>query len=219
MRPEHLHLPHRPFGRATVAVDTALGLAAGSVTGMTARYLMLNWGATTGETREPLPGDAVLTEADLVATRSITIQAPPEEVWPWIAQLGQGRGGFYSYDWLENLLGCDVRSAENIVEQWQRPSIGDEVRLHPKVALKVVEVRPGHALVLHAAAPPVAPYDFTWAFVVRPHPHRATRLIVRERYSYRAAWSALVCEPLAVGSYVMTQRMLRGLRDRAEDRT
>lgn len=201
-------------------VMTATGLAA--VTLLTLRWTGLHWGATTGEVDERLPGDEVVPGAGFVATRAITIDAPPGRVWPWIAQIGQGRGGFYSYDWLENLVGCEIRSADEIVERWQHPGTGDTVRLHPKVALGVVSVDPAHSLVLRAPAGPTGskdPAEFSWAFVVRPHPARTTRLLVRERHGVAGRWSALLMEPVQAASSIMTRAMLLGVKERAERRT
>jgi hypothetical protein len=207
----------------TTTVGRVLGAGvAGALFGMSAwtfRWSYLRWGATSHETIEPLPGDELIPEAGLVATRAITIEAPPDRVWPWIAQLGQGRGGFYSYDRLENLLGCQIESAEHLNPQWQHVAPGDPFRLHPKLALRVAAVDPGHHLVVDGRPPagePGPPYEFTWAFVVRRHPHLATRLIVRERYGATTAWSPLVVEPLAAGSALMSRKMLRGIRERAE---
>ncbi|GAB3879450.1 SRPBCC family protein [Terrabacter terrigena] len=212
-----------------------VGAAALSV--VTARWSALHWGATTEESRESLPGDEHIADPGLVATRAITIEALPEAVWPWVVQIGADRGGFYSYDVLENLLGCRLRSADSVVSEWQQLEPGDLVRLHPQVALTVVAVDPNHSLVLRSAppsepgaasgaAPPDgvrpgesthdAPYDFTWAFVLRRHPHAATRLIARERFGYTHRWSPLLVEPLSVASSLMSQKMLRGIRDRAE---
>jgi hypothetical protein len=140
-------------------------------------------------------------------------------VWPWIAQLGQGRGGFYSYDVLENLVGCDIHSADRIDPAWQSVHVGDEVRLHPDVALIVARVDQGRAMVLRGAVPmgrSPAPYDFTWAFVVSAAAAGTTRVVVRERYAYRRRWAALIVEPAALTSAVMSARMLRGIRERAE---
>jgi hypothetical protein len=156
---------------------------------------------------------------DLVATRAITVHAPAGEVWPWIAQLGQGRGGFYSYDVLENLAGCDIHSADRVVPEWQDIKAGDEVKLAPEVGLGIAVVQPRRVLVPRGgvpmgAAPP--PYDFTWSFALREQPGGITRLLVRERYAYSRWWARLLVEPVAVVSFLMTQRMLRGIRDRAE---
>jgi len=185
------------------------------------RRPQLTWGATPAEAGMRLPGDEVLPRSDLTATRGITIEASPAQVWPWLVQLGQGRGGFYTYDALENLVGCDIHSADEIVPAWQHLEVGDEVRLHPEVALTVAEVEPDHALVLRGAVSATgdqqaAPYDFTWAFVLRAEGAAATRLLVRERYAYLQPAAAALVEPVAVVSFVMTQRMLRGIRDRAE---
>jgi hypothetical protein len=95
-----------------------------------------------------LPGDDLIPVANLSATRAISVGRRRDVVWPWIAQLGQGRGGFYSYDFLENLVGCNIKSAEQIVPEWQHVVVGDEVRLAPDVPLKVALVEPGRTLVL-----------------------------------------------------------------------
>jgi hypothetical protein len=154
-----------------------------------------------------------------VATRAITVHAPADQVWPWIAQLGQGRGGFYSYDVLENLVGCDIHSADRVVAEWQDLKAGDQVKLAPEVGLGVSVVEPGRALVLRGGVPMgevPPPYDFTWAFVLRQQPDGTTRLVVRERYGYTRRWAPLLVEPVAVVAFVMSQRMLRGIRDRAQ---
>ena len=166
-----------------------------------------------------LAGDELVPKAQMRATRAITIDAVADRVWPWIAQLGQGRGGFYTYDFLENLAGCDMHSADRIVPEWQSIEVGSDVRLHPDISLAVAAVEPGRALVLQGGIPMgnvPPPYDFTWAFVLRDAPGGATRLVVRERYGYTRWWSALLVEPVEVVSFVMSQRMLRGIKQRAE---
>ncbi len=213
---ELLPPPPPPPPRRTVvaAVAFAAGLSLPVV-----RTWMLNFGSTEDELDARLPGDELITHPRLVATRSIGIDAPPAAVWPWLAQLGQGRGGFYSYDALENLIGCDIHSADRVEPQWQDVQVGDEVRLAPEVALHVARVDPGRALVLRGAAEPggrPAPYDFTWAFVLRPGRDGGTRLVVRERYRYTRPWAAALVEPVAVVSFAMSQKMLRGIRDRAQ---
>jgi hypothetical protein len=184
-----------------------------------ARPRYLRWGSTGEETRESLPGDDLIARPHLTATRAITIRTPAGTVWPWIAQLGQGRGGFYSYDFLENLVGCDIHSADRIAQQWQDIKAGDEVKLAPQVGLQVAAVEPGRSLVLRGGVPignTPPPYDFTWAFVLREPSEGATRLVVRERYAYTRWWAPLLVEPVEVVSFVMHQKMLRGIRGRAE---
>jgi hypothetical protein len=193
--------------------------ALGAVGWALARRRYLYWGATEDEIRRPLPGDELLPDTDLVATRAISIRAPRQAVWPWIAQLGQGRGGFYSYDSLENLVGCDMRSAETVMPEWQSVALGDEVRLHPEVALEVAAVESDRALVLRGGVPmgdTPAPYDFTWSFVVTEEGGTGSRLLVRERYAYSRWWTPLLVEPVELVSFVMSQKMMRGIRDRAE---
>ena len=129
------------------------------------------------------------------------------------------RGGFYSYDFLENLVGCDIHSADRVVSDWQDIEAGGLVRLHPKVSLAVAVLEQGRSLVLRGGVPmgkTPPPYDFTWAFVLRERPDGTTRLLVRERYAYTQRWAPLLVEPVEAVSFVMTQKMLRGIRDRAE---
>src|SRR5690554_4340547 len=101
----------RPTGRGTrsAAVVVLLGGAVGAV--VVARRVQLRWGSTPEEVRARLPGDDVLDGADRVATRAVSIATRPEDVWPWLAQLGHGRGGFYTYDRLQSLLGLYMRNA------------------------------------------------------------------------------------------------------------
>ncbi len=189
------------------------------------RGRQLRWGATPQEVTTRLPGDELLAQTDLTATRAITIRAGIEDVWPWLAQMGQGRGGLYSYDWLENLAGCQMDSSDEVIDQWQDVRIGDQFRLHPDVALTVVVAEPPRALVVQGGISATgrvttddqgAPYDFTWAFVLVPQTWDRTRLIVRERYCYHTVAARPMVEMVAVVSFVMTERMLRGVRDRAE---
>jgi hypothetical protein len=182
-----------------------------------ARYL--RWGATDEELNVRLPGDELVGAVDLTSTRAVTVRAGADVVWPWIAQLGQGRGGFYSYDFLENLMGCDIHSADRVAPEWQSIAVGDSVHLHPEISLNVAAVEPARALVLRGGVPigrTPPPYDFTWAFVLRDQEDGSTRLVVRERYGYSRRWARLLVEPAELISFVMSQRMLHGIKERAE---
>lgn len=188
------------------------------------RRASLRWGASDGELAMLLPGDDCLPAPDLQATRAITINAPRTHVWPWVAQLGQNRGGFFTYDWLENLAGCDIHTSDVIVPELRIRAVGDEVKLAPSAALRVVALKDGHHLVLRGAVAgdgtnTPAPYDFTWAFVLTDDTPGVTRLIVRERYAYLAGWAPVLAEPVEMVSFLMSQRMLRGIRERAERKT
>jgi hypothetical protein len=182
------------------------------------RRWQLRWGASSREVDARLPGDDLVENPHLVATRAITIRARPVDVWPWVVQLGQNRGGFYSYDVLENLVGCRIHSADRIVPAWQDVTVGDPVHLAPEVALTAAIVDPPHAFVLSGGVPmgeTAPPYDFSWSFVLEGR-NSATRLIVRERYGYTRWWTPLLVEPVEAVSFLMHQKMLRGIRDRAE---
>jgi hypothetical protein len=151
----------------------------------------------------------------LKATHAITINARAVDIWPWLVQMGQGRGGFYSYTWLENLVGCQMHNADRIVPEWQNLRVGDGVWLHPKAPpLPVVSIEPARALVLGCS----------WAFVLREIDERTTRLIVRSQGVYQPdlgnrllnflLWR-VVYEP---AHFVMERKMLLGIRARAEGR-
>jgi hypothetical protein len=211
--------------RPVKAIDAGSAVLTGvaAVVVLFSRRRYLKWGATDEEVDIALPGDAILAPADLTATRAVTVHAAADDVWPWIAQLGQGRAGFYSYDFLENMVGCNIHSADRIVAEWQVIEVGDQVNLYPAVGLSVAHVEPGRALVLRGGLPMgpgrQPPYDFTWAFALNTGPGDTTRLIVRERYRYSRRWAALLIEPVSLISFVMSQRMLRGIRERAERQT
>ncbi len=203
--------------RYAAGVST-IGVAA-AVYILVARPRQLRWGASARECEASLPGDDLIASPDLVATRAITVRTSAGRVWPWIAQLGQGRGGFYSYDFVENLAGCDIHSADRIVAEWQDIKIGDEIKLAPAVGLEVAGLEPGRSLVLRGGVPmgnTPPPYDFTWAWVLRDEPDGTARLLVRERYAYTRPWARFLVEPVEAVSFVMSQKMLRGIRDRAE---
>ena len=199
--------------------ERAERLAAGSP-GRSRSGRRLRLKATVDEVEGALPGDDLIPDADVTSTRAITIRRAPDRVWPWIAQLGQTRGGFYSYDWLENLVGCRIHNADRIVPEWQQPQVGDDVQLAPDVPLTVAVADAGHALVLQGGMPSGGasspPLDFTWAFSLREQLDGTTRLLVRERYGYRRWWTRFVVAPTALISSVMSRKMLLGIRDRAE---
>ena len=176
----------------------------------------LRWGATDDELRQPLPGDELAPDAKLKAIHAITINAPAADVWPWLVQMGQNRGGFYSYTWLENLVGCHMHNANQIVPEWQELKVGDSVWLHPKAPpAEVAAIEPGHAIVLKG-----------WgAFILQKIDERTTRLIIRSQGDYdpdlrNAVLNFLlwrvVFEP---AHFIMERKMLLGIKARAEKLT
>lgn len=187
------------------------------------------WGATDEELALQLAGDDLVAEPATQATRAITIGAPPEEVWPWIVQLGADRGGFYSYDWLENAFGLGIHSADTIVDAWQDLAVGDLVRADRKGTggWYVVELLPGEVLALQVADLDVGrplrrdehlKWEFQWTFALRPTGSGETRLLVRERTGYGSRLTQAVMEPVGLVSFVMTRRMMLGIKARAEAR-
>lgn len=164
-----------------------------------------------------LPGDEIIAGADLQTTRTILIAAPADAVWPWLQQLGQERGGFYSFTWLENAFGSQIRNASEIVDEWQHLAPGDTVRLHPRLGLTVDYIDPGRAIVLHGEGTDLGPpFEFTWSFVLEPAGERHARLTVRERYGFRRRGAQLVARTASAISSFMTEKMLRGIKLRAE---
>jgi len=179
------------------------------------RQRAFSWGATAGEAHSRLPGDELLPHADVVSTRAITIGAAPQHVWPWLVQMGpHERGGAYTYDWIENLLGLDMHSADRILPELQSLAVGDEFFGNPGQAMRVAILEPERALVFQNDDG-----NWVWAFVLEPAGPGRTRLISRNRFVTKAmplpmrlAWN-LVIDP---GSLVMERKMLRGIRERAE---
>jgi len=184
-----------------------------------ARHRQLRWGATGQEYAGPVAGDGLTPKADSGATRAITIRVPADQAGPRIARLGQERGGSYSYDFLENLVGYDIHSAARIVPGWKHIALGDQVRLATQAGLAVVHVEAGRSLVLRGAVPvrnTALPHDLTWAFALRDESGETTRLLVLERYGYTRSWARLLVEPAEAISFLMSREMLRAVEERAE---
>jgi len=160
-------------------VPAILGAGLPWVYALVIRPWHLRWGATEAEIGKPLPGDELVPNPTIESTRGITVHAPLEEVWPWLAQIGQDRGGFYSYEWLENLAGCCMRNSDRIYPEWQHREVGERVFLHPAFGLKVMAFEPGKAIVLEGWGP----------FVVEPIDENRTRVILRSRVP--GGWVAL----------------------------
>ncbi len=183
----------------------------------------LRWGTTDEEVDMTLPGDDILRTPESQVTHAITIDAPAETVWPWLVQIGQGRAGFYSYDWLENLVGADIHNADRILPEQQDLHVGDTVRLAPEEypvqtpesAPEVAVLDAERALVLR---PPGPEPRWTWAFVLRPMNDGTTRFIVRMRTQGKETVRGRVADYLfwEPAHFVMERKMLCGVKERAE---
>lgn len=206
------------------------GLAAAVSYAFVIRPWMLSWGATKDEQYRLLPGDELLPEPKIYATHAITIQAPPANVWCWLAQLGQGRGGFYSYDWIENLMGLDIHNADRILPEYQEIKVGDAIPLAPQgFSVPVAVVEKERALVLHGdtrlpgagETPPMKPGEYlsvSWGFYLFPRGDGSTRLIERWKTDWNPSFKndlfyRLFLEP---GAFLMERKMLLGIKQRAE---
>jgi len=180
-----------------------------------ARRRLRRWGATDADLARAMPGDGELHVHTHEMTTAVTVEAPPEAVWPWLVQMGYRRGGLYSYDWLDRLFGyLDAPSAERILPEFQGLRAGDEIPLGrgPGFPVRIVESR--RALVLAGNADGFA---WAWQFGLYPVDARRTRLVSRNRVRPPATPSARigmwVLEPAA---FIMTRRMLLGIKRRAE---
>ena len=174
------------------------------------RRPILTWGATDEEATARLPGDELLEDADGIATRAIEIDAAPRAVWPWIAQIGPSpRGGAYTYDWIENLLGLDMHSADRVLPDFQHPEVGDTIGLGPN-RMRVERVEPEHVLAWRSED-----RNWVWTFVLDDH-YGSTRLISRNRFRLPTLAARLGMIPMEPASLVMEQKMLRGIKQRAE---
>jgi hypothetical protein len=174
------------------------------------RAPILTWGATGAEAAARLPGDELLEDADGVATRAISIAASPAAIWPWIVQMGpRPRGGAYTYDWIENLLGLDMRSVDQILPEFQQPTVGDTIGYGPNL-MRLERLQPERLLAWRSQDG-----NWVWSFVLRPG-HGSTRLISRNRFRLPTLWARLGMIPMEPASLLMERKMLRGIKERAE---
>jgi len=215
---------------------TFVGLAAASAAAVAAyvtaiRPWHLRWGATDDEVDLPLPGDHFVPNAKLKATHAITINASPKEIWPWLVQIGQGRGGFYSYDWIENSMGLDIQTTKKILPEFQDLKVGDVIPLSPDgIGVPVVYLEPQNSLVLHGdtrepgpGTPPILKEgDYmasVWGFHLILQEDGSTRLVERIFIDWNdsplnTVFYRVFLEP---GSFIMEQKMLRGIKESAEN--
>ena len=195
--------------RRSHMVPLALVAALGALYPLLRRPI-LTWGATSEETASRLPGDELLEDADGVSTRAITIDAPEASVWPWLAQLGPSpRGGAYTYDWIENLLGLDMHSVDHVLPEFQHPDLGDTIGLGSN-RMRLERVEPEHLLAWRSGDG-----NWVWTFVLQAH-DGTTRLISRNRFRLPTLAARIGMMPMEPGSLLMERKMLLGIKERAE---
>jgi hypothetical protein len=209
------------------------GSVASVVYGLIVRPWHMRWGAASSEVKRSLPGDDLVSRPLFRATHAVTICASAADVWPWLVQMGQDRAGFYSYDWLENMMGLDIHSADQIIPDLQTLEPGDILPLASgDQGIPAVLAEPCQALVFGghfdrqtggvfglATRPPESYLDVSWAFVLDEVASGITRLIERFQYDHNLGLtSALffrgILEPV---SFIMERKMLLGIKERAED--
>lgn len=210
----------RPFSEAGKRVAVVTGASAVLASGVFLktyprwRSWCLSWGASEHEVASALPGDELMAHPDVVSTRAISVSAPPNSIWPWLVQLGPGRGDVYTYDWIENLLGLNIHSADQILPEFQGLAAGDAQTLGNKGPVMRVAIKESNqCLVLRSDDG-----NWVWAFVLMPDGD-LTRLISRNRIATPDAsrlsrlLTTYVMEP---GSLIMERKMLIGIKQRAE---
>ncbi len=175
----------------------------------------LTWGATQEEVGMTLPGDDLLADPDVVSTRAVSVDAHASAIWPWLVQMGSGKGGMYTYDWIENAFGLDMHSADTILPEFQSRNVGDVEQLGthgPRLRIEVLDAEA--AMVIRSEDG-----NWVWAFCLLPSSPARTRLVSRNRIAQpqasalrRIVWTLLM-EP---GSLVMERKMLLGIKRRAE---
>ena len=193
----------------------------------------LKWGASADEARQQMPGDDLVPSPLLETTRAISIDAPAERVWQWLLQLGTGRGGWYSYDFLENMMGLGVHSARTIVPELQSLAVGDVIPAAPPpyIGFRVQTIDPPKVLATATAFDMIAGLmlepggplvgrrlDASWTFVLAPLGEARCRLIARLRGAYApglvsSLFVRCLLEPM---HFLMERRMLLGIKQRAE---
>jgi hypothetical protein len=179
------------------------------------RRRMNQWGATPSDLARVMAGDSLLPDPTYSGTTAIIVNAAPEHIWPWLVQIGYQRGGLYSYDWLDRLFGyLDRPSATRILPEFQHLAVGDTIPMGQGPSWPVAVVEPNRALVLDMRN--MVGLDWVWQFGLYPVDETRTRLVSRSRVRARAIWARLLTHAIEPAGFLMTRRMLLGLKQRSE---
>ena len=174
------------------------------------RRPVLTWGASAEEARSSLPGDELLDHPDGESTRAIEIHALASAVWPWLAQMGPSpRGGAYTYDWIENLLGLNMHSVDRVLPEFQHPKVGETIGFGAN-RMRIERVDPERVLAWRSEDG-----NWLWTFVLREQ-GGTTRLISRNRFRLPTLVARIGMVPMEPASLVMERKMLLGIKQRAE---
>jgi hypothetical protein len=196
-------------------VPALVGLALVLLYWFPARRWMRRWGATASDLARVMAGDALIPRPTYSGTMAVTAHARPEHIWPWLVQMGYRRGGLYSYDWLDRLFGyLDRPSATRILPEWQHLAVGDTIPLGRGPSWPVSVVEPHHALVLDMRH--MDGIDWVWQFGLYPVDETRTQFVSRSRVRATAWWARLLTFAIEPAGFLMTRRMLLGVKQRAE---
>jgi hypothetical protein len=187
----------------------------------------LRWGTVGTEASDSLPGDEFVREPKWSYTLGVSVDASPQDVWPWIAQIGQGRGGFYTYQTLENLVGCKITNTTEVLPDHQHPAVGGEIFLHPTAPpMRIEIVDPPHALVLFGSPADVGDEKSwgmsTWQFVVNPPQRRQPAphpRPIRPLTGLEEPPRIRTLPPIEAISFVMSRKMMHEIKRLAEHDT
>ncbi len=208
---------NRPFLHL-LAVLALVGLVIAAYA-LWARPYQLHWGATTEEINRPMPGDELDPQPLFLATRAITIEGTPAEIWPWLLQMGYGRAGFYGYDILENLGSSrGIHSADRILPEFQHFAVGDPVPISPVANMVFYAIEPNQYLIWAGDAAGEHRGGFTWALYPLDATH--TRLVNRIRWSHHWTQPSLLALDLFTefADHLAVREILQGVKDRVEGR-
>ncbi len=196
-----------PILRKVLRVSLLIGSFLVVLFCVTYRPWELHYGATREEIGRQMPGDEIVENPTFNATRAITIKAAPEDIWPWIVQIGYGKAGFYSHDWLDN---AGISSAKEVIPEYQSLQAGDVIQLTKQETIRVESLDPNRSLVLvyGSESSPV----FTWVWGLYPSDRERTRMVVRLRWHQDRARERIMTRLFEI---IMMKRHLRGIRKRA----
>lgn len=189
-----------------------------------ARPWMAGWGATKEEITKNLPGDEIVTNPKYVTNHAIDIEAMPDEVWPWLVQMGQEKGGLYSWEYLSNLAGSNIHNAGQIIPEYQNTKVGDSFKLHPDLpALKVMRMEKNKAFVVGAKYEDGkkiedVPIAVSWAFILEKTDKGNTRVHVRYISDFKPTLAGKLANHylLEPFHFIMERAMLYGIKERVE---
>lgn len=206
----------KPIVIRILAILVLMGLVMSSYV-LCMRPYQLRWNATDKEVKQDMPGDPLDSHPDFLATRAITIAGTPDEIWPWLVQMGYGRAGFYGYDILENLGSLrGIRSADRILPEFQRLKVGDQVPISAVASMVLFDIKPDQYLIWSGNTEGGSG-GFTWALYPLDKGH--TRLVSRIRWSYHWAQPALLTLDLFTEftDHLAVRKIFQGVKERVEN--